>query len=90
MEKDQTSHPDPIENVGGERHSHIEPLTDEGREEAIVRAGNALTKAYAAYTANKSDATWENAQRASRLMAQLILGRSPAQVARMEAERGLT
>lgn len=80
------------------------PLTDEGREEAIVLAGELVNK-YMAKRAmhlleyditnsllDKADADSSRlkAEEAARLMAELIKGRSAEVVARLEKERGLS
>lgn len=64
-------------------------LTDGEREGAIQRAGALMEKRYADYAATGCFAALGDAHRAMRLMKELISGRSPEQVLRMERERGL-
>jgi hypothetical protein len=78
-------------------------LTDEAREEAIKRAGEAVERHMAKRAvallefditnnfADKGDADRHRlmAEEAARLMADLIRGRSPEYVAKIERERGL-
>lgn len=65
------------------------PLTDDEREAAIVRAGDAMQAAMARYDASSNFADRGDADRARLIMENLINGRSAAQVARMEQERAL-
>ncbi len=65
------------------------PLTDAEREQAIVRAGNAMKAAFARYEGSSNFADLGDAHRARMSMESLINGRSAAQVARMEQERAL-
>lgn len=67
------------------------PLDDEAREWAIRRAGRAMEGWYSRYEASGKKDTGALAQavRCQGHMATLVRGRSAAQVARMEAERGL-
>jgi hypothetical protein len=65
------------------------PMTDAEREEAIKAAGQAIERHMAEYAASGCFAARGAADRARRFMEQLIAGRSPEQVARMEQERGL-
>lgn len=79
------------------------PLTDDERESAIKRAGDALITAYTRKEAARRrydasscltdkadmDAADMHAREALRLMETLIRGRSAAQIERMERERGL-
>lgn len=65
-------------------------LLDQGRELAIQTAGKVMEAHYAAYE-RTGDFGDRGAADASRLnMERLIAERSPAQIARMERERGLT
>lgn len=64
-------------------------MSDEEREDAIRRAGNAIEHHMAQYAASSNLADRGDADRARLLMQQLIAGRSAEQVARMERERGL-
>ena len=66
-------------------------FTDDEREEAIRRAGRAMESWFNRYEASGKKDTGALAQavRCQGHMATLIRGRSAAQVARMEAERGL-
>lgn len=64
-------------------------LLDQGRELAIKTAGKAMEAHYAAYE-RTGDFSERGAADAARLnMERLIAERSPAQIARMERERGL-
>lgn len=67
------------------------PLDDDAREWAIRRAGRAMEGWYSRYEASGKKDTGALAQavRCQGHMATLIRGRSAAQVARMERERGL-
>ena len=65
------------------------PLTDAEREQAIVRAGNAMKAAFARYEGSSNFADLGDAHRARLIMENLINGRSAAQVSRMEQERAL-
>jgi len=60
-------------------------LSDADREIAIVFAGKAIEKYMADWEAHGCFAAHGDADRARRLMELLIAGRSPEQVARMEA-----
>ena len=64
-------------------------FTDDDREQAIVRAGNAMKAAFARYEGSSNFADLGDAHRARMSMESLINGRSAAQVARMEQERAL-
>lgn len=78
-------------------------LTDAEREEAIKRCGEAIVRhmtlkalALQRYDISgdfgdkgKADRHRLMAEEFSRCMAQLVMGRSPEQIARMESERGL-
>ena len=64
-------------------------FTDDDREQAIVRAGNAMKAAFARYEGSSNFADLGDAHRARMSMENLINGRSAAQVARMEADREL-
>jgi len=64
-------------------------FTDDDREQAIVRAGNAMKAAFARYEGSSNFADLGDAHRARMSMESLINGRSAAQVARMEQSRGL-
>jgi len=64
-------------------------FTDDDREQAIVRAGNAMKAAFARYEGSSNFADLGDAHRARMSMESLIRGRSAAQVARMEADREL-
>ena len=64
-------------------------FTDDDREQAIVRAGNAMKAAFARYEGSSNFADLGDAHRARMSMESLIRGRSAAQVARMEQERAL-
>ena len=64
-------------------------FTDDDREQAIVRAGNAMKAAFARYEGSSNFADRGDADRARLIMENLINGRSAAQVARMEQERAL-
>lgn len=64
-------------------------LSDEVREAAIKRAGAAMQKHYAEWVASGCFAAKGSADRAMQLMYRLIKGRSQAQIARMQQERGL-
>ena len=66
-------------------------FTDDEREEAIRRAGRAMESWFNRYEASGKKDTGALAQavRCQGHMATLIRGRSAAQVARMERERGL-
>ena len=64
-------------------------FTDDDREQAIVRAGNAMKAAFARYEGSSNFADLGDAHRARMSMESLIRGRSAAQVARMEQSRGL-
>lgn len=66
-----------------------QPLTDEAREQAIVRAGKAVEKHMATWERDHCFAARGDADRALRLMEQLIAGRSAEMVARLARERGL-
>lgn len=68
-----------------------EPLTDQTREEAIRRAGSAMHAWYSRYemSARKDAGALAQAVHCQQQMYALIRGRSAAQVARMEQERGL-
>lgn len=70
----------------------IEPtvMTDEEREAAIVRAGEAMVRYMGVWHEEGCFAARGDAHRARRLMELLIAGRSKAQIARMEEERGLS
>jgi hypothetical protein len=63
------------------------PLTDETREEAISRCARAVERHMAEFARSGCFAARGDADRARRLMELLIAGRSPAVVARMEAEQ---
>ena len=75
-------------------HSHLRriapaPMTDEAREAEIARLSAEMEAAYAIW---QSDGCFSARGDADRLMRQrddLVRGRSAAQVARMESERGL-
>ena len=65
-------------------------LLDRGRELAIQTAGKAMEPHYAAYE-RTGDFSERGAADAARLnMERLIKERSPAQIAKMERERGLS
>lgn len=64
-------------------------FTDDDREQAIVRAGNAMKAAFARYEGSSNFADLGDAHRARMSMESLIRGRSAAQVTRMEDKRGL-
>lgn len=64
-------------------------FTDDDREQAIVRAGNAMKAAFARYEGSSNFADLGDAHRARMSMESLIRGRSAAQVTRMEADREL-
>ena len=64
-------------------------FTDDDREQAIVRAGNAMKAAFARYEGSSNFADLGDAHRARMSMERLIRGRSAAQIARMEVERGI-
>jgi hypothetical protein len=64
-------------------------LTDDQREEAIRIAAGLVEKHMAAWEKSGCFADRGNADRARVLMEQLIRGRSPEYVARIERERGL-
>ena len=64
-------------------------FTDDDREQAIVRAGNAMKAAFARYEGSSNFADLGDAHRARMSMESLIRGRSAAQVTRMEQERAL-
>lgn len=76
--------PDSDFNVGPHRLSHIAdaPLTDDTREEAIARAGDAMVAAY-------ERGHTEDARHFLDIMEALIARRSPEQVRRMTIARGL-
>ena len=75
-------------------HSHLRriapaPMTDEAREAEIARLSAEMEAAYAIW---QSDGCFAAKGRADALMRErddLVRGRSAAQVAQMEAERGL-
>lgn len=62
-------------------------LADAEREEAIVRAGQAIEKHMAVWISDGCVAAMGDADRARQLMEQLIAGRSPEQIARMQADQ---
>ena len=64
-------------------------FTDDDREQAIVRAGNAMKAAFARYEGSSNFADLGDAHRARMSMESLIRGRSAAQVTLMEQSRGL-
>ncbi|MBL0390562.1 hypothetical protein JJ685_05340 [Ramlibacter monticola] len=64
-------------------------MTDEQRESEIRRAGEEMQRAYAQYTKHGCLSDLGRAHHLLGRMGALIEGRSPEQVARMEAERGL-
>lgn len=67
----------------------VTTMTDAEREEAIQRAGKAIEKHMAIWASDGCMAARGDVDRARQSMEALIAGRSPEQVARMEAERGL-
>ena len=68
---------------------HAEPMTDEEREEAAFRAGNAMLAWYSQYRETGNSAYLDNAYHALGLQKKLLAGRSPEFVARLERERGI-
>ena len=64
-------------------------FTDDDREQAIVRAGNAMKAAFARYEGSSNFADLGDAHRARMSMESLIHGRSAAQVTRLEQSKGL-
>lgn len=80
-----------------------DPLTDARREEVIRHAGELVEFFHAEYEFHQvfwfrdgcfthkaaADQAWVNGQTATRLMGDLIRGRGPAQVAKMERAMGL-
>jgi hypothetical protein len=101
---DESSTPGSSFHQDVSQHSHVSPgptLSDQEREAAIVRAGQAIEKHMASNRRalleyditnsllDKADADGYRlmAQEAERLQRLLISGRSPAVVARMEAEQ---
>lgn len=75
----------PQGEVGAVAHG----MTDEEREAAIRRAGAAMQAWYSHYQHSGNAAHLDCAYRCLGMMRTLVAGRSPAQVARMEDERGL-
>jgi hypothetical protein len=65
-------------------------MTDEEREAAAYRAGVAMHAWYSQFQQTGDMECLDNAYRALGLMRQLLAGRSPEYVARLEAERGLS
>lgn len=64
-------------------------LTDEGREEAIKRAGVLMERRYADYAATGCFAALGDAHKALQMQRALIDGRSPEFVRQLEMQRGL-
>lgn len=64
-------------------------LTDQEREAAITRAGNAMEAAYAEFGRTGRQEDLDRAYRHLQQMRELVGQRSQAQVRRMESERGL-
>jgi hypothetical protein len=67
-----------------------QPMTDADLEDAIRRCGIAMEAAYSQYRLYKRQADLDRAHYHLRQQQTLIGRRSPEQVARMEAERGLS
>jgi hypothetical protein len=75
-------------------HSHLRriapaPMTDEAREAEIARLTQEMEAAYAIWQSDGCFAARGDADRLMRERDDLVRGRSAAQVAQMEAERGL-
>lgn len=77
-----TFRPAPTGEVG-------QPLDDEAREDAIVRAGQLMEKRYADFARTGCLAALGDAHRAMLMQRELVQGRSKAQVLRMEIHKGL-
>lgn len=65
------------------------PMTDEARESEIARLTQEMEAAYAIWERDGCFAARGDADRLMRERDDLVRGRSAAQVARMESERGL-
>jgi hypothetical protein len=65
-------------------------MTDEEREAAAYRAGVAMHAWYSQFQQTGDMECLDNAYRALGLMRQLLAGRSPEYVAKLEQERGLS
>ena len=75
-------------------HSHLRrispaPMTDADREAEIARLSAEMEAAYAIWQSDGCFAARDDADRLMRQRDDLVRGRGAAQVARMEAERGL-
>ena len=66
------------------------PMTDTDREAEIARLSAEMEAAYAIWQSDGCFAARDDADRLMRQRDDLVRGRGAAQVARMEAERGLT
>jgi hypothetical protein len=91
----QYSAPEPVKGsvaadfaVGEVRLSHSD-MTEDELEAAIQRAGIAMQSWYARFQQSKLPADLDTAYRHMGQQRTLIARRSPAQIARMEQERGL-
>ena len=65
------------------------PMTDTDREAEIARLSAEIEAAYAVWQSDGCFAARDDADRLMRQRDDLVRGRGAAQVARMEAERGL-
>jgi hypothetical protein len=66
---------------------HAEPMSDEDREDAIVRAGKAMAAWYSRFQASGDAKALDIAYRLLHTQKTLIEGRSAAYVAKLEQER---
>lgn len=85
----QDSRQTDAEPASAQADTAISTLTDEGREEAIKRAGDLMEKRYCDFARTGDLMDLGDAHAALLLMRKLIVGRSKAQVLRLEIRKGL-
>jgi hypothetical protein len=75
-------------SVGQDRLSHS-PMSDEEREQAAYRAGNAMLAWYSQFKQTGNTDDLDRAYHCMGIQKRLLAGRSPEFVAQLEKDRGL-